>query len=612
MKQKFNPKDWLPKNDDGESQPSNQQPSNNLPSNQQPSYHPSIQPSDISDDIDLVISRIEAAHIDITGTYADWLNLGFALADEKGEGGRDYFHRISRFYLKYSPTDCNKQYDQCLKAKGHGITIKTLFHLAKQAGIDVSTPAKEPVYTTTEKTTAVLNEKEKESTPEPKAVELPTLPDSIFPTLPVFLQRVVEVADSKEERDILLMGSLGALSACFPKVSGIYDGKKVFSNIYLFITAQASAGKGRLGFCKQLVQPIHWELRQESRRLQQVYEMEMREYNLVKMKDANAQKPEKPPEKMLFIPANSTATGVFQLLADNEDRGLIFETEGDTLALAFKSDHGNYSDGFRKGAHHEMISYYRRTDREYREIKMPCISTVLSGTPKQVSTLIPSAENGLFSRFIFYHMNINPVWKNVFAKRSVGLEEHFDHLGQDFFSLYKALRENADMQFCLTDEQKDQFHEFFTLIQDKYLTFHGMDYMGTIRRLGLIAFRIAMIFTALRIIESGDFSDTQVCSDTDFQNALSMVRILVKHSSHVFSELPEDIKPNRPKDRKEQFLDKLPGKFTRQDYHNLAKSLSILERTSDRYMTTFCEKGLILREQLGTFSNPGFIEEEGK
>ena len=623
MRQKFNPKNWLNTNEDGEPQSSNPQPSNQLTIQQ--SNH---QSSNIFDDIDLLVSRIEAAHTDIAGNYADWRNLGFALADEFGEGGRHYYHQLSRFYSKYSYTDCNRQFDQCLKSTGHGITIKTLFHLAKQAGIDVTGAAVFNRISNNDSETGdgrtgaavfkrTFNRKpetedgrneNRERDMEQDAVknrsslpDLPTLPDSIFPTLPVFLQKVVEVADSKEERDILLLGSLGALSACFPKVWGIYDGKKVFSNLYLFVTAQASAGKGRLGFCKQLVQPVHWELRQEARRLQQAYEMEMKEYNLVKMKDANAQKPEKPPEKMLFIPANSTATGVFQLLADNEDRGLIFETEGDTLALAFKSDHGNYSDGFRKGAHHEMISYYRRTDREYREIKMPCISTVLSGTPQQVSTLIPSAENGLFSRFIFYHIYIRPIWKNVFAKRNEGLEQHFDLLGQDFFSLYKALRENTDMQFCLTDQQKDEFHTFFTLLQDKYLTFHGMDYMGTIRRLGLIVFRIAMIFTALRMMETGDFSENQICSDTDFHAALSMVRILIKHASHVFSELPVEMKLTRPKDRKEQFLDQLPQKFNCKEYQDLGRSLSIHERTAYRYITLFCDKGWICKDQKDSY-----------
>lgn len=599
MKQKFNPKDWLPANEES----CNPQPNINNPLNLSASFGP-----DSVSSINLVVSRIEAAHTDITGSYADWLNLGFALADELGETGRDYFHRISRFYSKYSLTDSNRQYDQCLKAKGHGITIKTLFHLAKQAGIDVSIPAKQPVFTTAERTTAVLKEKKSESTTEPEVIELPTLPASVYDGLPDFLQKVVARCRTNEERDIMLLGALATLSSCLPKVYGVYDETRVFANLFLFITSQASAGKGRLVHCKRLVNPIHWAFRKETQGMKAQYEIEMREYNLQKAKDFTLEKPKKPAERMLYIPANNSTTGVFQLLSDNEGKGLIFETEGDTLAQAFKSDYGNYSDGFRKAFHHEMISYYRRTDHEFVEIEYPCLSTVLTGTPRQVASLIPNAENGLFSRFIFYYMNIKPIWKNVFAgKKDNDLDVYFDNLGQEFYPLYKALNENPAIEFCLTDEQQDQFHVFFTQIQDKYLTLQGMDYMATIRRLGLIAFRIAMIFTILRILETGDFTEKQVCSDGDFQAALSMVKILVKHSSHVFSELPVDVNPVKPKDRKEQFLDLLPEKFNRKDYLEIAKRLTITDRASDGYINKFCDTGLILREKYGSYTNLSFL-----
>ena len=599
MKSKFNPNDWLNKNKGSE---------NSEPSNQQPSNHPTIQPSNVSNDIDLVVSRIEATCTDITGSYADWLNIGFALADEFGEGGRNYFHRISQFYSKYSLSDCDKQFDQCLKAQGHGITIKTVFHLAKLAGIDVKSQGagcrereagrqENDVPGSTPPAPGSLPPATKQ-----EVIELPTLPASVYAAIPEFLQKVVAKCETNEERDIMLMGTLATLSSVFPKVFGIYGGKRVFTNLFLFITAQASAGKGMLVLCKRLVNLVHWELRKLTHQMRAQYEIEMREYNLQKGKDFTIEKPTKPPERMLIIPANNSTTGVFQLLSDNEGKGLIFETEGDTLAQAFKTDYGNYSDGFRKAFHHETISYYRRTDHEFVEIDNPCLSTVLSGTPKQVATLIPNAENGLFSRFIFYHMNIVPVWKDMFAPNIYGLEEYFDGLGQEFFPLYKALEENPAIEFCLTEEQKSQFHTFFTQFQEKYLTLQGMDYMATIRRLGLIAFRIAMIFTTLRILETGDFSEKQICSDVDFQTALSMVKILVKHSSHVYSELPEDIQPVGKKNKKVQFLDKLPEKFSHQDFIDLAKSISIAERTAVRYITDFCEKGLIRREIQGTYT----------
>lgn len=591
MKEKFNPKDWL-------------QTVTATPELPQPFPSPIGEGPGVRLDIELVVSRIEAAQTDITANYSDWRDIGFAFADELGEAGRDYFLRISRFYPKFSISDCNKQYDHCLKAKGQGVSIKTFFHVAKLAGIDVRTNSIPP-NKIIPATTASFTEKMKSTTNKNvDSVDLPNLPESIFPVIPDFLQRAIEVADSKEERDILLLGALVAISACLPKVYGLYDGKKVYPNLYLFITAQASAGKGRLVHCKQLVKPVHVELREQARLLKLQYENEMREYNSAKGKDNSTEKPMKPPEKMLFIPANNSTTGVFQLLSDNEGKGLIFETEGDTLAQAFKTDYGNYSDGFRKAYHHETISYYRRTDREYVDIDNPCLSTVLSGTPKQVSSLIPNAENGLFSRFIFYFMNIKPIWKNVFASNSDhSLDEYFDNLGKEFLQLYKALNANPSVQFCLTPEQQDQFNTFFSQVQEKYLSLQGMDYMATIRRLGLIAFRIAMIFSALRILDTGDLSEKHYCSDDDFQSALSMISILVKHSSHVFSELPEDIKPAKLKNRKEQFLDKLPVKFNRQNYLDLARSLSIPEKTAEGYITSFCDKGLVFREQQNCYTN---------
>lgn len=295
---------------------------------------------------------------------------------------------------------------------------------------------------------------------------------------------------------------------------------------------------------------------------------------------------------MLFIPANNSSTGAYQLLGDSDGRGLIFETEGDTLAHTFKSDYGNYSDGFRKAFHHETISYYRRTDREFVDIESPCLSTVLSGTPKQVSALIPNDENGLFSRFIFYFMNVRPVWKNVFASQTVnGLDDYFEALDNEFYELYKVFMQDKPRQFYLTADQQEQFNQFFGQIQEKYLNLQGLDYMATIRRLGLIAFRISMIFSALRIMETSDTSKKLIREERDFQAALSMVKVLVKHSSKVFYELPEDVKPVQRKNRKEKYQQSLPKVFNRQKYLQVAKALCIPDKTAEGYITEFQKKG---------------------
>ena len=435
--------------------------------------------------------------------------------------------------------------------------------------------------------------------------QMPTLPDAVFDTIPEFLKHITQVATTKEERDILLLGSLVTLSVAFPKLIGKYGDNPVNTNLFIFISAKASAGKGILIHCRKLVEPIHLALRNQAKIMKQQFEVDMQEYNANKGKDANTEKPQKPPQKMLFIPANNSATGFLEILGDSDKRGLIFETEGDTLAKAFKSDYGDFSDGFRNAFQHEPISYYRRTDKEYVEIDRPCLSALLSGTPKQIPTLIPNAENGLFSRFMFYVMNMKLIWKDVFASKTEnGLDVHFEKLGNDFYSLYQTLQANPDVHFSLTPSQQLQFNQFFEKMQTLYVNIQEEEIISSVRRLGLIAYRIMMIFSALRIMEDGEIKQNLICNDTDFQNTLDMITILVKHSSYVYSQIAQETYKPKPKHKKEQFLENLPYHFNRQTYVATALSLGITDKSAQRYIKEFKDADIIQYDGHDQYTNP--------
>lgn len=560
---------------------------------------------DTSNEIETITQRIEAASVDIAPNYADWRDLGFALADALGESGRDYYHRLSRFYPSYSQSETDKQYSACLASHGHGVTIKTLYHLTKSAGVSVSIPQSSKQTPLETKQVHTPMKEETEDLEELQETNLPTFPDEIYTDLPSLLQKVVAKSNSAEDRDLLLLGSLVVISACLPKVYGIYAEREVYPNLFLFVTAQASAGKGRLTLCRKLVDPIHKALREVSKLEFEEYQRNLTEYAATKNK-AETERPKEPPVKMLVIPANNSATGLFQILNDNNGSGLMFETEGDTLALTFKSEHGNYSDGFRKAFHHETISYNRRKDREFVEIQNPRLSALLSGTPKQVSTLIPSAENGLFSRFIFYFMNVRPVWNDVFANSSdQTLDSYFNHLGMQFFDLYKHLEYQSEpIRFCLTSGQQQAFNAYFTQTQNQYLCLYGADYLATVRRLGLITFRIAMILTALRIMDDGDIHSPLVCRDNDFNTALSMVKILVLHAAQVFQQLPSEAVATAPRNQKQQFLDELPKEFCRKDYLTVANKLGIPDKTAEKHIKRFSVNGLIIHFAHDKYKKP--------
>ncbi|HOG19604.1 MAG TPA: DUF3987 domain-containing protein, partial [Salinivirgaceae bacterium] len=417
---------------------------------------------------------------------------------------------------------------------------------------------------------------------------------TLYKNLPDFLKKATAKALTAEDKDLLLLGSLVAISPCLPNVYGIYAERNVYPNLFLFVTAQASAGKGKLTLCRKLVEPIHIALREQSKVEQQQYQRQLTEYTMTKDK-TDMERPQEPPLRMLIIPANNSATGLFQILNDNKGVGLIFETEGDTLAQTFKSEHGNYSDGFRKAFHHEIISYNRRKDREFVELETPRLSALLSGTPKQVLTLIPNAENGLFSRFIFYYMNILPVWKDVFAgDNSQTLDDYFRYLGSQFFDFYKILNhQSKPLRFCLTAKQQQAFNAYFSQAQNQYLYLCGVDYLATVRRLGLIAFRITMILTALRIMESGHIQTPLICNDTDFNTALELVKILIQHAAYIYEILPTQATTTKHSNQKQQFLEALPTEFSRQAYLKTAQTLNIPDKTAEKYIAKFIQSGLI-------------------
>lgn len=548
--------------------------------------------SDTNDAIELLIQWIETTGTDMTSNYEDWLKIGFALADEFGLIGASYYHRISKFYPKYKYQECEKQYKRCLKGKRVGVTIGTLFHYAKQAGY---VQKKINSYNT------INNEKKEVVLPKKELAEFSTF---IFDELPEFLKKVGHTASNSKERDILLLGALTCISACLPNVYGIYDRFTVYPNLFLFVTAPASSGKGRVNLCRRLVNPIHIQKRKETSTEKIQYEVELAEYNLSKNKDQTLVKPNKPLEKMLFIPANSSATGTFELLANNEGVGLIFETEGDTLAQTFKSEHGNYSDGFRKAFHHESISYYRRTDREYVDIECPKLSTVLTGTPNQVRTLMPNSENGLFSRFMFYHMDRQRQWRDVFANDDEEeLDLVFDKLGEEFTIFYSQLRLISNgVKVHLSTEQARRFNEFFRKEYDTFLFLQKNGMEASLFRLGLICFRIVMVLSVLRMMETENLDTVKECEPRDFEIALFIIKTLIVHMESVFLYLPkEKLTLPRQKNIKECFLDELPSQFTTQGYRDVSERLKIPQKSAERYIKQFVEKGYLQRKSHGNY-----------
>jgi hypothetical protein len=90
-------------------------------------------------EFDELIEKICRGGYDLTeGVYANYLAIGFALASEFGERGREYFHAVSAQNNKYDHNKADRQYNYCLRDTGQQkVTIGSFYYLAKQAGVEL-------------------------------------------------------------------------------------------------------------------------------------------------------------------------------------------------------------------------------------------------------------------------------------------------------------------------------------------------------------------------------------------------------------------------------------------------------------------------------------------
>ena len=204
------------------------------------------------------------------------------------------------------------------------------------------------------------------------------------------------------------------------------------------------------------------------------YQRDKAKYDALGKERAKAEIPTLPPNKMFLISGNNTGTGILQNLMDSDGIGLICSAIG--------SDYGHWSDTLRKAFDHDRVAYNRRTDREYREVKKTYLSVLISGTPSQVKSLIPTAENGLFSRQIFYYMPSIRQWQNQFDRNDRNLEEPFTKMGMEWKEKLKIIYMGGIFTLHLSDGQKEEFNRLFSQLFTRSELTNGSEMSGSVAR----------------------------------------------------------------------------------------------------------------------------------
>ena len=74
----------------------------------------------------------------IAEDYDSYVRLGFALANGLGSDGRDLYHMLCARSTKYRMAACEQKWQECLSKADGRTSIATFYHMARQAGVDIS------------------------------------------------------------------------------------------------------------------------------------------------------------------------------------------------------------------------------------------------------------------------------------------------------------------------------------------------------------------------------------------------------------------------------------------------------------------------------------------
>lgn len=597
-------------------------------------------------DIDIIEQltlAVEQAGADLAPTYQEYMPLAFAVANSCGEAGRSFFHRLCSLSAKYRQNEADKLYSHALHDGRGGNSLGTVFHLAQLAGVRLdkklanlqNLQAPSPTHTCARKEGEPMPPSEPMPPVESVPVPLPCFPDYRWP---LFLQQMIDCGDTPAQRDILLLGAVTVFGATLNKLLYFtYGRKSKYPCLQAFVIAPPASGKGALTWVRRLAEPIHDSLMKLYNEKMKTYRREKALWDVLGKEKAATPEPEQPSMKMFLIAGDNSGSGMLENLMDADGAGLICETEADTVSAAIGTDYGHWSDTLRKSFDHERLAYNRRTNHEYRECRKSYLSVLLSGTPAQVKPLIPSAENGLFSRQVFYCMPPIHEWVDQFDCSGSDYDAMFTAWGERWKHLLDALAAVVSgINLKLTQEQKDEFNAHLSCVFGRAAVIHGDPMKSAVARIAINICRVISIVALIRsldalLMSSGTTDDLvkalmacpglspssriprenvqdgvvpefelTVGSD-DFHAVLALVEPLYRHSCHILSFLPSGDTMPQQKMPQEAFLDMLPLCFTRSQALREGARYGISANTIDSLLKRMTGKGRLVKNGRGEY-----------
>ena len=390
--------------------------------------------------------------------------------------------------------------------------------------------------------------------------------------LPESVQQMLSLASTPEEQDIILMATLAAASACVPNLYFRYGptGKKYYANLQCFILAAAASGKGIANQALEMIRVI------------------------------DEQYP-------LLVAGDSTLAAFYKALAEQNGVGYLHESEGSVITDIWKTSAANYNTALRKAAEHEPIS--RNRVKGASEIKNPRLSMLLTGTFGQYKALVPSVENGYFSRLLTVVIKgTNPFDKRYVSSKG-GQSAVPKIVGQRLLRTYETLMNAGEREWSLTDAQKERLGEHLETEYGTLIGLLGDNFHSAVIRMAVQIERMAMILTAMRgnipEYDSGAMDETLFCGEEDYETAEMIGNRILLHMAAAYrlidGDAQEVVPEIKPIDQRKVLFEQMKSEYKLQELISEAKSQGISRATVIRWNDAWQEQGMVSKIEYGHY-----------
>ena len=390
--------------------------------------------------------------------------------------------------------------------------------------------------------------------------------------LPAMIQPIMSLAQSDGERDMLLLSLLTAAGSCMPNLYFRYGltGKRYYPNLQCFIVGSAACGKGIANLALELVSKVNEAL-------------------------------------PLVIAGDSSYPGFYRQLERQNGHGYIHESEGSVITDVWRSSVTCYNTALRKAAEHEPITRNRANDSS--SIPCPQLSVLLTGTFSQYRALVPSIENGYFSRLLTLIVNGHQAFSSRYVEPASGSNTVMAVAAEQMFNLCQTLYRSHPVEFSLTPEQRTRLGHHLETAYPALMSQLGENFHSVVLRMAVHIERIAMIITALRALsfpfKEGTEIDPLVCSDLDYATAELIGNKLILHMAAAYRMINGAEQPSVPKiqhlDQRAMLLSLLPDEFESKTLIAEASSQGISARTATRWNEDWQQNGLVQKFKYGWY-----------